>query len=992
MNQNNVLAQKILNNDSIYDNLDILLKNKDNEELFDILLSNEDFISDLRILKENLSKFGNEIQKKILLANADLNESLIFFKDASENIRNDEKFIESLVNTYLKRAYYVPDGMVAQINYAAFEKDIDSFIYENLGKKLINNKEFLLRSKEISPITYIKNAKLLQLTKEELKTFFESHSYLIKYVPDYLLEDSDFLYEIIGRLGHSNFYNLGDLGFKKLSKEKIKNIIINYFGWEEYSSLLLNRLKFEHNRIFNLSYKDLVELILLNPESSDIYESNIFDLDFSEFLTFVLNIKKEQLLKVVKRICTITLEKINTPELLSKELYKLSKVLEMDLKYDYIHNKVKENWVNISSWINGIDDYYEKYDDTIHVQENNNVFFNIYNLLVGIKSNKLPEFFTIFDNTDFRSSRYGKYLKNININDFDIAFIKLICNTKIIASNMDMLKLFNELFIKVNDISINPQETVQFITLVCEDQNIINLIKNSDLVNMEPKILSNLYTYIMSGVNCIYKINSLEELNNVSVIIKNSVDILKNKKQVVLFERHVHNVYNFSTRSKKDDLVFDDISAKKNIILLKYFEMNLEKARLIFNSYLSSSEQIYKDIPELQILKEELYKIINGDNLEELNDIETDLEKNNFNFAFKEMNYLIMKIKRKYGTLINESLFNAEQDGVIDITDSNFNLLVHVLGAYGQIPSGEIYDAWNTKEKINKVSICTSFISNSNMGIARADENSVILGFNNLPEDFLELMSNTDLYSQGFRAYRNSNFMGPKALENNTRHSHNELTIRRTIGKYSNEKIQPSYIICFDNINDKSKEAAEQFKIPILFIDRQKVAQNNYNQLINDVREFCETLNPELISKIIVGQENNRSGLRLSRPDLAEKYFSTEIRQNNINAIYNAIINNQDNPNIVNCMNEFVTVFDEESKKYIVKNETKNRKNSYDIDFENMVKSIKENKMYNESISSEKTLSQQEVYERFLLLRKELSDKEKIELEQIKKSETKKVG
>ena len=987
------LYNEILNIDNINDNeqysKSLLIQCVKNEELFQKLAENDNFIETFNnLLIDHFSDFDSNIQKIVLLAFARVRTGVDIFIEANEEIKNDGNFVELLANTYLK-SVYKEDKAAVWINHIAIYKVLDDLVFDNLGDKLLKDKTFLSKTKEFSPITYILNADFLNVSKEELKKFFRSNPYLISYMPDKMMNDTDFLCEIISLLGKNNVWNLSDLGLDRLRNKEVKKVIINTFSQEVYSRLVFNRLEFEKNCFVKLDYKDWKNLVLYSPSSIDYKHLK----DLNKF-SFALSPKKNKLFKAIDSTSTITFNKIDTPELLSERLYILSNAFDMNLKKEYIYDQVAKNWENVKLWINDINDYYKNFNDDLVVKQNDMVFFNIYNLLIGIKSGKLSELFELFDNNDLRGSKYGRFIENLDVNSFDKSYIKLIGNSEVFSSDNKTLSLLNDVFLKYKVISGNPYETIQFINMIYEDENLLNLLINSDIEKLDSKILLNLYTYVFSCANYVYKISSLNDLNEIDAIINKVISSLSDKRQMTSFERYCCNkfdtTYIESTLNDKDDFTFNEISAKKSLILLKYFNINLEYAKLIYHSYFSSASQIYNQMPELEIIKDQLKKIVESDTMEELNIIDQNLNQNNFHFTFADFNRLIKKIKKEYGEMINNTLITTDQNGIVDITENNFGLIVHVLGAYGSLPPGDVYSSWNTKEKNDNVSICTSYITNNNMGIAKCSEDSVILGFNNLPNDFLELMSNTDLISKNFKAIKGCNFMSPEELENKTRHTHNELTIRRMMGEYSDEKIQPSYIICFDNINEKSKKTANQFGIPILFIDRNKIALKNYNNIKENLRSFGQSLDSSLISKIIVGQENNRSGLRMSRPDLVEKYYSKEIRQENINSIYNIIINNLENPNIISCMNEFINVLQDEASKY-EEEDINERENYYDIEYEDMINNLKDKIKSNIAENSKKNLSKQDVQERFLLLRKELEEKELQELDALKKH-SKKVG
>jgi hypothetical protein len=258
-----------------------------------------------------------------------------------------------------------------------------------------------------------------------------------------------------------------------------------------------------------------------------------------------------------------------------------------------------------------------------------------------------------------------------------------------------------------------------------------------------------------------------------------------------------------------------------------------------------------------------------------------------------------------------------------------------------------------------------------------------VLGFNNLPDDFLEIMSCNDLYSKGFTAGRASRFLNPEELKNNTRHGHNEIVIRRRKGEFTEDKIGPSYIVCFDGINEKSKNSAEKFGIPIIFIDREKVAERHYNEIVNLVEQFKITLDPYLISKIICEQENNKAGLRLVRPDLVDKYYSTEFRQKNIETLYNYIETGlkNNNSNAITALNEFVKVIETEADKFNIKKETPHRKNIFDISYQDFLEKLKANPVYKQDFEMPKQLTPEELYNKFLECRDRLASSERNELQ-----------
>ena len=142
------------------------------------------------------------------------------------------------------------------------------------------------------------------------------------------------------------------------------------------------------------------------------------------------------------------------------------------------------------------------------------------------------------------------------------------------------------------------------------------------------------------------------------------------------------------------------------------------------------------------------------------------LSNQNSRVTFVDIENTINKIKMSYGKEIKDSLFKTDKaSGVIDVSDIDFNLLVHVVGAYGETPDGDIYESWNSKERTSSTSISTSFISSDNLGTALMNSHSVILGFADLPDDYLEVMSSMDMVSADVYSRRQSKFLNSKELK-----------------------------------------------------------------------------------------------------------------------------------------------------------------------------------------------------------------------------------
>lgn len=74
----------------------------------------------------------------------------------------------------------------------------------------------------------------------------------------------------------------------------------------------------------------------------------------------------------------------------------------------------------------------------------------------------------------------------------------------------------------------------------------------------------------------------------------------------------------------------------------------------------------------------------------------------------------------------------------------------------------------------------------------------------------------------------------------------------------------------------ESAKAAKNFGIPIVKINREKVAKSEYEKIRNLVKEFAITMNPDLLSQIITTFESSRVGNAGLHAPIREKYFSVK--------------------------------------------------------------------------------------------------------------------
>lgn len=917
----------------------ILKKRKDDIGFFDLLLKEDKFIECLGrdIMIDVIQTLNIEIQKKIILKN------IYLFGNVSEKNRNDKQFIQGLVDDlYKKTSIQSLDDVQEEIR----------FVYENLGYDLMCDKNYIMSIKDISPETFIKSMRTIDYSVNELKEFFNKYYTYTSFIPDVLKSDYEYVVSLIEKNTKNSMDAFLGFGLDYLEIPQIKNAIIKTKGNDVYERIINVVLHNDLKKLNDLPRERFIELVLDKP---------LFFINQSLNFASFFDKKKRDKYQIINRtaeIASLTFDKINTPEKFSKILYRFSKTIKNGLTYSQINNQVVKHWDEIQEWIIQIDD---KTSKIVINMPSVGVYNTIYTLLVGIQENKLDDIFQIFISSESRSSKHGKNIKNIIVTEENVEFLRFICDSYIFDYSNEYLNIFNQIYLLFKKYE-NSFVAMALIKKMAEDPGMANMLINVNIADLDENIIKNLYVYLNSNIIEYKKIDNIDELRNLNLLIDN----LCNELDCNLYSRK--------------------LEVKKDLFLLQHFQIDLNFSKDIVHSYLGASEmsKLYQENPEVNYLKQLLERIVLVNDEKEFEILTK--EYNNIKISFQDILKVISKIKNNYGTEIASTLTKVEKKvGVFDYSEKDFNFLVHVIGAYGLTPAGDVYDSWNTKDYTSSISICASYISQNNMGIAPEGENSVILGFSELPADYLQLMSCNDLYSKGFSALRESSFLTSGELRDNTRHGHNELVIQRRTGEYTQSKLQPSYIICFDKINEESRVASEKFGVPIIYIDREKVTKKERNKIDIMVQEFIETMNPSLISKIICEQENNRAGLRLVRPDLVDKYFNATYRQENIKKMYSVIKKRfvSNDSKVFLAMQEFIKCIEQEKEKFKVTEETPKRKNEFDLSIDEYIDEFNKNMIGVEKKEPLNDLSIEEVFNKFLECRKKLSQRESEQLTDI---------
>ena len=357
--------------------------------------------------------------------------------------------------------------------------------------------------------------------------------------------------------------------------------------------------------------------------------------------------------------------------------------------------------------------------------------------------------------------------------------------------------------------------------------------------------------------------------------------------------------------------------------------MNLRNGNFFVNRFniKGISQEYYTSPGFIELLT--LKMLLETDNIEKLKEVANEIinnqeyEINLFNNNLMEENLLLLyarefnKCKPKFG----EDNLIGTKDGIKFYDSGNeFYAIVKTLGAfnYDDKSSENYYEEWNNKKYTSHVN-AVSLIRNDNLAFAEQDGKTHIkLGFLNFNEKMFlgggvkDLNSIAD--STNMSVNISSKLYFPEEFINHTRNWHNELDYERKNDTTTSPEFKknPDFVILdqeveditslteeerkkYDELLSNSIKAAKDFgNIPILVINREKIAKNEINVIEEMLDDYNLTHDMKLLRKIIIRFNNNRNGCRGPQHKyIRENYFSNEFFEKLLSEIDNNILDEQ---------------------------------------------------------------------------------------------------
>lgn len=785
-----------------------------------------------------------------------------------------------------------------------------------------------------------------QYTDSETKYNILFHTLLTRYAlgknimySAILSADDDLLYSLLSHTDSLNYI---------LSNQEFKNKFI-----EHYFNL-------SHNKNTNAKMLEIFKDVLTPEQLNLLFQPN--QMPYDVHLQYYLN--EKYCYKIINAYHPLynpngdkdKIKNINDVQNLIYKLYNDNQYLFKTFNPNIINDDILKFDYRFISLISKYKDLQASISHKIN--ENNDQLFNVGKedeWIESIKSDpvRYERFIRIHGNSKdhaeckpIDSKICGKVFVNMLniINDIDSDYI-----TQYIA-DLDKITVIRNVYSDVfHDVYLRKDAT-------SFEKFVINVCQGLDVNTITPNQWKTLTKIFLHDVNQSVKDYYISvDINNLQDV--DTYDDRRRKKLDILFAKALND---------------KEIEQAINIFLNKYYDIDINKAREIVEIYDNDLDNI-KDTKysnSIDLIKK-IKNVLSINNLQEL----YDLYQKEIELSFDDVIIFTNSLNKIFGNSLSNSLTSFEDMKQINNNQFNFPpsinvyeapddfvMLVHSTLAYGALKliDDNYKTSWNENDRTSNHGICCSLIANDYLGTAEIGD--VLLGFNDLSESSLIKSAPYDLFTRNDRvnitAAKKSKFFTPRNIINHTRHAHNEQSIeRRELRKELIDKgiinLQPSYVVVFSDMNEKLQKkackCAEDFGIPIVYIDKQKIVQNESDKIDKMIDELNNTkdINQQIVifSDIYLKHENNRCGL-IHDEELKTK-FSTGRIEKVLNDIVDKLIEEKNHTLDYRsyCENvlQLVDILQREEDKFITCYETGSRVAFNDIDINKYIM-----KMYRE--------------------------------------------
>lgn len=590
-----------------------------------------------------------------------------------------------------------------------------------------------------------------------------------------------------------------------------------------------------------------------------------------------------------------------------------------------------------------------------------------------------------------------KIEKLLSINDEIFSTLNLaMLSDSLSGLNLEFIErcsLYGDIQQAIINLSNNPKYLQTFIKI----SNILQKnIQNIDLNGIVYRILNNGLSSNSSFATLLNEINvdslTSEQMSTLIKILqtKNNLYEIQNMEDLIpenYIKKKQQYFDNMIAAVEKGTLSLEQM---KSLVASKLFDLDYELVSFINDRYnfdINALERLDNTVEKEELAEvieflKAVNKVVTTTDIDVLRNIYLNANvilNNNLldNFAIEET------IRSKYAKLFSNTLYTPQEN---DLSQNNmlrtvrykgknikvyqvrdaFRMQIHSLGAYREFKIPENFKTDWLRPKIAFHGICTSYIGNDS--ISPAFIGYPVLGFSEYEESALLLSGNYDLFSDSTIAkYETSmakayTFLPPSMMIDYTRHNHNEMVLERRKNTNTDGEISkrlPNYIVYFvedmgeSNFSEKNalwnetKQAAADFEVPIVVINRSHFLQSEMEQCKKLEEEFFETHSTEKLRTIMNKYINNSVGCRFLGNTLKKgtTAFSPKVTQKFYERVLDEVerlIANNQKTEASNIVDELLEIIEKENIAFEVSHKSERLEKTFDyIKERNRLESLK---------------------------------------------------
>lgn len=591
------------------------------------------------------------------------------------------------------------------------------------------------------------------------------------------------------------------------------------------------------NDVFKKNYKDIIEPFIIKNKNSINNEllnsiiKSILELDSKNNIdAFIKTIESQ-----INPNTLIEVKNINPKIVLDKNYIYLYRILKEDIFDSDVTNTILE----------GRSDELVEFYQKIRIKDKIKVNSKI---LDFIKSNQRIKGMKI---EDYFKDRYIDILIYVIDNNYLPGFLYAVENYSAVEDLLNnplpedkkttYLKIFDESFMQ----NVGPEAYKQIIYM-------INSGKYDDIDTMFK----------------IYDTGNYELIKDIIKYKQSDFKIAKNNEDKSIYEIVSKFTMNSIYIQKTFNMSYDN-ACKLRDLLTNINKLELppefkEKYQMIIDylncSYFGSLDDLKQinnkfNQEQLEFIKKEITAFVRESYLVQRQVFSSDL-KDRFDSFNNGLNSKPLLDENKQPIVDNK----GKGISVYELEGQPFTMMIHCVTNKGEKNGNGLIakqllgnpTVWNTQEDGNKYVNC-SIISNSNMSNFGGKIEHITYGFSNVPANMINKTKTSDggTRMNNYQSYEyeesNDDILQIDDLSKPGKNliqkgggGYNEIIVNRKNGH--NERLQPNYIVCFDEVDPVSIKHAQYFGIPIYVINT-RVYQEQFDQIIesmNTSEEYSE--------------------------------------------------------------------------------------------------------------------------------------------------------